>query len=217
MKKTVGKKLGRLLSAVVIMTTLGTHVVNVQAEGNPYAGGWGNCTWSAWQLVYESTGIALPSWGNAGEWAYNAASDGWYVSSIPAVNTVIVWSHHVGYVTDISEDGSQVYVREGNYAGSYHEGWSPAYEGRSGQNLIGYIYLGDTVPESYYRPEDLEISNSEFAQKKAQQAQMIAQEAETVVKVEDDTVTDVIKTEEEEAKADLLQEDASTTTVISLK
>ena len=108
---------------------------------NPYFGGYSNCTWSAWQIAYETTGIALPNFGAAGGWMNAAASMGYTVSNVPAVNSIVVWSHHVGFVSAVSEDGSMVYIREGGYCGGYHEGWFPAYYPRSYQALYGYIYL----------------------------------------------------------------------------
>jgi surface antigen len=108
---------------------------------NPYYGGWSNCTWSAWQIALEQTGIALPEFGSAGSWLYNAAAMGYWTGSQPAAGSIIVWSHHVGYVSAVSEDGSMIYVMEGGYCGGYHEGWFPAYFPRSSQALLGYIYL----------------------------------------------------------------------------
>ena len=108
---------------------------------NPYFGGYSNCTWSAWQIAYETTGIALPEFGRAGNWMNAAASMGYTVSNVPMPDSIVVWSGHVGYVSAVSEDGSMVYVREGGYCGGYHEGWFPAYCPRSYQALYGYIYL----------------------------------------------------------------------------
>ncbi len=108
---------------------------------NPYFGGWSNCTWSAWQIAYENTGIALPEFGSAGAWMYNAARMGFATGNTPAAGSIIVWSHHVGYVSAVSEDGSMLYIIEGGYCGGYHEGWFPAGAGRSRQSLLGYIYL----------------------------------------------------------------------------
>ena len=108
---------------------------------NPYYGGWANCTWSAWQIALEQTGIALPEWGAAGSWIHSAAAMGYWTGAEPAAGSIIVWSHHVGYVSAVSEDGSMVYVIEGGYCGGYHEGWFPAYASRSRQALLGYIYL----------------------------------------------------------------------------
>ncbi len=112
------------------------------AYSNPYSGSWNNCTWSAWQLTYQTYGIALPDWGSAGNWLNNAMNQGYTVSSVPVAGSIVVWSHHVGLVTAVSEDGSSVYIIEGGYCGGYHEGWFPAYYSRSSQKLLGYIYLG---------------------------------------------------------------------------
>ena len=160
MKKSV---ITKLMSAILSVGILAGTTAAVKAEGweeypaetwtdeynnwqgyqayNPYFGGYSNCTWSAWQIVYETTGIALPNFGVAGNWMNAAARMGYTVSSVPAVNSIVCWSHHVGVVTAISEDGSMVYIKEGGYCGGYHEGWFPAYYSRSRQALYGYIWL----------------------------------------------------------------------------
>ncbi len=160
MKKSV---ITKLMSAILSVGILAGSTAAVKAEGweeypaetwtdeynnwqgyqayNPYFGGYSNCTWSAWQIVYETTGIALPNFGVAGNWMNAAARMGYTVSSVPAVNSIVCWSHHVGVVTAISEDGSMVYIKEGGYCGGYHEGWFPAYYSRSRQALYGYIWL----------------------------------------------------------------------------
>lgn len=107
--------------------------------GNPYAGGWTNCTWGAWQALYNARGIALPSMGNASQWLASAASMGYSVGGAPAPGSVAVWYYttsaygHVAYVSDVSADGSMIYVIEGGYMGAYHEGWMAA-------SANGYIY-----------------------------------------------------------------------------
>lgn len=103
---------------------------------NPYYGGWANCTWGCWQLVYETLGVSLPWFpGNAGNWLAAAQALGYSTGSEPAVNSIYVNSHHVAFVTAV--DGNMIYVKEGNYLGRYHEGWiSKTYDG-----CIGYIYL----------------------------------------------------------------------------
>lgn len=160
MKKSV---ITKLMSAILSVGILAGTTAAVKAEGweeypaetwtdeynnwegyqayNPYFGGYSNCTWSAWQIVYDTTGIALPDFGVAGNWMNAAARMGYTVSSVPAVNSIVCWSHHVGVVTAISEDGSMVYIKEGGYCGGYHEGWFPAYYSRSRQALYGYIWL----------------------------------------------------------------------------
>ena len=57
---------------------------------NPYFGGYRNCTWSAWQITYERTGIALPDFGRAGNWMNAAASMGYAVSNVPVANRIVV-------------------------------------------------------------------------------------------------------------------------------
>ena len=108
--------------------------------GNPYYGGWANCTWGAWQLVHDTLGISLPGWGMAGNWLNDAARSGYATGSSPKVYSIAVYSWHVAFVTAI--DGDMVYIKEGNYLGHYYERWVPAgglpY---TGQTCLGYIYL----------------------------------------------------------------------------
>jgi len=58
----------------------------------------------------------------AGNWAYNAANDGWYVSDVPVKDSIVVWQGHVGYVYDINEDGTWMRVIEGGWAAAI---WTP--------------------------------------------------------------------------------------------
>lgn len=152
--KTLKKLICAILTAGTVMTSFAVVKADEWEEYsytaeetwsyqayNPYYGGYANCTWSAWQIAYETTGIALPAFGRAGNWMNAAASMGYTVSNVPAVNSIVVWSNHVGFVSAVSEDGSMVYIREGGYCGGYHEGWFPAYYSRSRQALYGYIYL----------------------------------------------------------------------------
>ena len=121
--------------------------LSLYAAGNPYSGGYWNCTYAAWQLCYEDTGHALPAWSNAITWYNSAMAAGYTVSTTPRAKSIAVWGDsgagHVGYVTGVS--GGQIYVKEGGYAGTsngYHEGWLPASGYRnSTQYLIGYIYI----------------------------------------------------------------------------
>ncbi len=109
-------------------------------DGNPYYGGWANCTWGTWQLVHDTLGISLPGWGMAGNWMNDAARSGYATGSTPKVYSIAVYSWHVAFVTAV--DGDRVYIREGNYLGHYYERWVPI-EGLpySGQTCLGYIYL----------------------------------------------------------------------------
>lgn len=133
-----------ILVSVMISAVLLTAPITVRAEGNPYRGSWNNCTWSAWQLVLNTDGIELPQWGNAGNWLNQAAASGYSTGSVPAANSIAVWSGHVAYVAD-TDGADQVYLMEGGYNGAYNEGWYSA-SGRG--RLYGYIYLSD-APVTY--------------------------------------------------------------------
>ena len=152
MKKRI---ISLLTSLVMVISFVGVvPSVKVKAAYNPYpingvngsSGAYSNCTWSVWQLVYDNLGIALPSWGWAGEqWLTNARNSGYSTGTQPAVNSIIVYNNHVAFVTGVS--GDKVYIKEGGYGtGSnlgYHEGYSNAYGSReyTGQKILGYIYL----------------------------------------------------------------------------
>lgn len=140
---------------LVFVLVSGIFTSPVKVYANPYGGGDGNCTYTAWRLAYANTGIQLPGWGNAGTWYNSARNAGFTVSTVPRAKSIAVWSGgpngygHVAYVTEVS--GDQIYIQEGGYNGAYHEGWENAY----GQTkyyssnlltMIGYIYLGDTSP-----------------------------------------------------------------------
>ena len=129
------------------MLALQPAVVTVFAEGNPYRGGWSNCTWGAWQLTYDKLGMVLPGMGNAYEWYNNAAAKGYSVGSTPAANSIVVWSGgrtglgHVAYVDYVNDDGS-IFIEEGGNSGAYAA--RTVYPDSAGSlRLTGYIYLGD--------------------------------------------------------------------------
>ena len=105
---------------------------------NPYSGGWGNCTWGAWQAVYSHTGVALPNWGNASSWVWNAQRSGYATGSTPVVGAVAVYSNHVAYVSEVV--GDQVHIIEGNFNGHYNERWVSRY-GTGTQSLTGFVYI----------------------------------------------------------------------------
>lgn len=107
---------------------------------NPFGGGWSNCTWSAWQLAYENTGVALPSLGNAGSWLANASASGYATGGSPAVGSVVVYSNHVAYVDAVGPDGSY-HIAEGGYNGGYNERWVSGGGLPDGQSLYGFIYV----------------------------------------------------------------------------
>lgn len=115
-----------------------------ESEYNPYPGTLAsNCTYAVWALANEALGVRLPNWGDAGNWYRRAAKSGYATGSTPAPNSIIVWDHHVGYVSAVSDDGSKIYIREGNFSKHYHEGWWPVADSRHGQSVYGYIYLTD--------------------------------------------------------------------------
>lgn len=149
------QKVRKTLLGVALATLLIPS--DIVYAANPYGGGWSNCTWGAWELARSSTGIELPAWGNAGDWLWSAANSGYATGSTPAANSIAVWSGHVAYVAGY--DGSDsIYIQEGGYQGSYSEGYAPAYGGRHGQTLLGYIYLGSGPIEPIsYEPEITEI------------------------------------------------------------
>ena len=135
------KKSFRCLAGALLAAVL--SVIPANAEGNPYTGGWSNCTWSAWQLVYDDNGIEMPALGNAGNWFDNAQANGISVGYDPVPGSVGVWSGGLGHVAYVSAvDKDSVYVQEGGFAGDYHEGWITDFSTRYGKTLLGYIYPG---------------------------------------------------------------------------
>ena len=114
------------------------------AKYNPYPGSVSsNCTYAVWALANEALGLRLPNWGDAGNWYRRAGISGYPTGQTPAPYSIIVWDHHVGFVTAVNEDGTMIYIKEGNFNGRYHEGWWPVASSRHGQKLYGYIYLTD--------------------------------------------------------------------------
>lgn len=117
-----------------------TATVGQQTNGeNPYSGGWSNCTWGAWQLAYQYTGISLPNFGNAWNWLSSAQSCGYSTGTTPSGRAIAVYSHHVAYVDCVKPDGT-VTIEEGGYCGGYNKRTVSA-SGTGTQSLIGYIYL----------------------------------------------------------------------------
>lgn len=101
---------------------------------------WGNCTWSVWQLVYNSLGIALPGWHYPVSWISEAQAAGYATGSEPAPNSIAVYVGHVAFCTEVGD--GQIYIKEGNYMGSYMERWVPLDAlPYTGQQCLGFIYL----------------------------------------------------------------------------
>ncbi|MFC3931314.1 CHAP domain-containing protein [Streptococcus dentapri] len=102
----------------------------------------GQCTWGVKQLA----GWAGDWWGNGGDWAVSASSQGYTVGSTPQAGSIICWTDggygHVAYVTEVSADG-QIQVLEANYNDQQeinnYRGWfDPNNSVTSGE--VSYIY-----------------------------------------------------------------------------
>ena len=174
MRKKVITFMTSILIMVIFFETIismglfrNNQMITAYAGGNPYpvnnvysTGEWSNCTWSAWQLVKNNLGIELPAWGNGKQWYGNAKNSGYQVGSTPQVNSIVVYSDsgygHVAFVTGVSSDGKQIYIKEGGWNKNgdirnlgYHEGWTNAYGKRQyneSQSILGYIYLKQDLP-----------------------------------------------------------------------
>ena len=137
-----------------------------ESQFNPYPGTISsNCTFAVWALANQAVGARLPNWGDAGNWFRRAGISGYKTGDKPAANSIIVWDHHVGYVTEVSEDGTMIYIKEGNFGGRYHEGWWPVSSSRHGMAVYGYIYLTEDTGEQnglVVLPEGLHCSEEEF-------------------------------------------------------
>lgn len=152
--RTVGKKMLSVILSLLFLTGIvgvglsenGMLSITAEAASNPYSynatynGEWANCTWWAWQLAYDNTGVALPAWGNAKSWYSSAQTAGFQCDNNPAPNSIACYFRgdlgHVQFVSAVS--GNQIYVKEGGYSGTsngYHEGW------RSTSGVDGYIHL----------------------------------------------------------------------------
>ena len=121
-------------------TTAAANVRYSTSGVNPYSGGWSNCTYGAWEAVYESLGISLPSFGNASQWVASAQAAGYATGFAPRAGSVAVYVGHVAYAASVSADDSSCYIIEGGYNGHYNERWISA-SGTSLQPIIGYIYF----------------------------------------------------------------------------
>jgi LysM repeat protein len=106
---------------------------------NGYDYGW--CTW------YVASRIAMPSnWGNASTWAYFARQSGWTVSKTPRVGAIVQTAagNHVGYVEDVSADGSQIIYTDMNGLAGWgnvgRSGWSSATLFEGHYSDVQYIY-----------------------------------------------------------------------------
>jgi surface antigen len=121
-----------VLSAVISLSTAQAQPVNPYVPWyQDESGAWhSNCTYWAWQRWFDVYGEALPSWGNAGEWAANAAASGYPVTTQPSVGSIVMtWESplgHVAFVEAISaEDPNTFLISEYGFAlgTDYHERW----------------------------------------------------------------------------------------------
>ena len=125
-----------------------------------------NCTYAAWQKAKDLLGIELPAWGNAYSWYSNAQAAGYSVGTTPRANSIVCfkaasWNGnygHVAFVSDYNASTGQIYKLEGNYNGSYHEGWAPAWE----SDMYGYIYLSSAPTSVSVNFSNWENSNYTF-------------------------------------------------------
>ncbi|GLV57042.1 hypothetical protein KDH_38800 [Dictyobacter sp. S3.2.2.5] len=132
----------------------------------PYPLG-GNCVWWAWEQ-WHLLGYDLPiNWGNAADWATNAARSGFTVGTTPRVGSIAVFpvadgtwaasaAGHVAFVTSVSADKSTFGVTYQNYgdvrymyaANNYNvsEINQPQYQ--NGQ--LRFIYFPDRVDSQLF-------------------------------------------------------------------
>lgn len=235
-------KTSRAIASVGLALLLCGQVVPTYAEGeeagesyyspNPYYGGWSNCTWGAWQLAYEATGIALPGWHMAYQWADEARAAGYTVSMEPRANSIGVWNGHVVYVSDF--DGQNIYIKEGGFLGGYNEAWADGYSARYGQALLGYIYLdgevapystgsadtGSTFQDTWNLVQNSVVNNVELAIAPEVKDENIENLELELVKKYDDISEETLKKEEVEAIKEVQaeeNEDVATTKVTTKK
>ncbi len=114
------------------------------------------CTWFAWQSVYDNQGVAMPGWGNAGNWLNGARNSGYATGSTPAVGAVAVWQGngygHVAYVVSVQStttftvnEGGRTDLDQTNSHGvAYSYKITNAVGGKrpydNGLTLVGFIY-----------------------------------------------------------------------------
>lgn len=82
-----------LLAFALILRTFSSPM---EVHANPYGGGDSNCTYTAWRLAYENTGIQLPAWGNAHTWYNSARNAGYTVSTVPRAKSIMSGSTQNG-------------------------------------------------------------------------------------------------------------------------
>lgn len=171
----VRKKLKRLIAMAICLAMMLGGVIVTRAADNPY-GKYQTiegittirCTHFAWQQAYDNMGIALPGWGNAGNWfssAQNANMAGISTGTEPKENSIAVWTGgayidgeyagHVAYVTSVSGPNTFTVNEGGRSDKPDTEGIAYGYtitntvgETRpydSSLTLAGFIYLDETT------------------------------------------------------------------------
>lgn len=112
------KLLSLILSITMIFSVISIMSVNTNAASNPYSGGYNNCTYTAWEEMYNRQGVALPWFSSAGDWLNQArnASYSVYTSGKCVAGSIAVWisgGEHVAYV--LSVNGNTMTVIEGGW------------------------------------------------------------------------------------------------------
>jgi surface antigen len=92
---------------------------------NPFAQNyWNQCTYYAELRMQQYTGLYMPVYGHAYQWASQAANAGWHVSTAPALNSVVVFPAgsfsssvgHVAWVVDYTS--TTLRIQDYNWNGS---------------------------------------------------------------------------------------------------
>jgi len=157
------KKILSLFLAIVLVVAL--VPITASAANNPYPTTQNvdgdayyevPCTWFAWQSVYDNQGVAMPAWGNAGNWLSGAKNSGYATGNTPAVGAVAVWQGngygHVAYVVSVQStttftvnEGGRTDLDQTNSHGvAYSYKITNAVGGKrpydNGLTLVGFIY-----------------------------------------------------------------------------
>jgi surface antigen len=94
---------------------------------NPFAASYSDqCTYYAEQRMKGFTGLYMPVYGNAYQWAAQAKAAGWHVSTAPALNSVAVFPAgafgssvgHVGWVVDYTATTLRIQDYNWNFKGA---------------------------------------------------------------------------------------------------
>lgn len=73
--------------------------LGISGTGNNFP--YGQCTWWANERYHQLTGHYISWSGNAYQWAFNAPAQGWIVSSVPHVPSIIVFQPGVQYANPV--------------------------------------------------------------------------------------------------------------------